>query len=221
MCTGFIFKGEDNIYAYNLDINKEDFNYELIKTDKLFSVAITIGKTKYLTHGVNHHGKFGVLPFSNDYSKYRKRGLKRVDLLVNNLLKDKISIKKIKELGNSANRKSFHLHALVSDNFNSLLIEPGLGIQEIEKYQAIANFPLLKEVNDDNKFYGIDRYNDINKVISVAKNIQIEDAFDLLKKTSQKGKYSTKLSFVYSRNTNTVYYCLNRNFDNVIAHKFK
>lgn len=52
------------------------------------------------------------------------------------------------------------------------------------------------------------------------KKFSIEDALNLLKECKQDGKYGTKVSFVYSKNENRVYYCLNGDFDTILIHKF-
>ena len=65
-----------------------------------------------------------------------------------------------------------------------------------------------------------DRLQIIEKELNNRNSISYIDALDLLKKVAQTGKWATRLSFVYSRNNNTIYYCFNGNFNNIQEHKF-
>jgi len=222
MCTGFVYKGNDYIVAYNLDIDPKVWNYSLIKKDNLFSVSIKVGSTRYLTHGINSKGVFAVLPYMNDTNPFIKtKGALRVDLLVDRLLNNKILVKEIADIEMISNLKNAPLHALISDDDLSLLIEPGIKPYKIiNKYQVISNYPLLKECLDESVYYGKDRYKIVDDYLKDHDEINYLDALNILKKVKQEGQYSTKLSFVYSKNNNSVYYVDDENWNNIKIHSF-
>lgn len=226
MCTGIFFKGKDTIVGYNLDIDPKVWNYNIVKNYKVFTVAITIGKTTYYTHGVNNKGKFAALPYMNDSEPYKvSKNHKRIDILVDEFIKDEITFNSALRIAKKGtyNAKFASMHALMVDNDNAILVEPGYETKIIEDdHFVVTNFPLSKEVSDDNPFYGKERYQLVNEELEKAtENFSIHDALVLLKKVAQEGQYGTRLSFVYSKNENTVYYVLNNNFEEILKHRFK
>ena len=73
----------------------------------------------------------------------------------------------------------------------------------------------------NNPFYGKDRYDKATQILKESKNsFSVDDALNLLKQCKQEGQWGTKVSFVYSKNNNVVYYCLNGNFNEVLVHNF-
>ena len=46
------------------------------------------------------------------------------------------------------------------------------------------------------------------------------DALSVLRATRQTGHWATRVSFVYSCNRNTVYYCLQGDFEDIRIHRF-
>jgi hypothetical protein len=80
----------------------------------------------------------------------------------------------------------------------------------------------LTELSDySNPFYGKDRYDKALSVLQKSnEDFNVADALDLLKQVKQEGQWGTKISFVYSRNENAVYYCLDGNFDDIRIHRF-
>jgi len=225
MCTGFIYNGKKSFFAYNLAISENDFDYKLVHNDDLFSVVIKVGSTSYYTHGINKCGSYGVLPFMNDSTPFQNRNYKRIDLIVNDLIKAKTTIEEIEMLKEISNVQNGSLHAIVGNGKKQYLIEPGLGMKQIDRFQVIANYPLLKECKDNSIYYGKDRYKVIydylkDKTNREYKELTIEEAFSLLERVSQPSPYETKLTFVYSIDENIVYYCLNKDFKNIQIHKF-
>lgn len=225
MCTGFVKKGKDLIIGYNLDIDPAVWDFKLLMNKDLFTVAIKIGSTTYYTHGINSNGNYGCIPYMNDPTPYRSKGHERIDLLVNNYIRGKIDYKDViasckKEVSN-INFGS--MHALLCDReANCVIVEPGCGYKEIEDdYAVISNYPLLKPCLDDNKFYGKDRYELVTKVLKESNSdFNYLDGLKLLKEVSQVGTWATRLSFVYSKCDNAVYYCDGCDFDNIKVHKF-
>ena len=70
-------------------------------------------------------------------------------------------------------------------------------------------------------YYGKDRY-DI--AMGCLKNstdeFSVTDGFSILNKVKQVGNWATRVSFVYSRNENSVYYCIDGEFNYINKHTF-
>lgn len=228
MCTGFIHKGNDLIYGFNLDIDPNVWSYDIYKNKNYFTVGIKVGSTTYFTHGVNREGNFGNLPYMNgEEFECKNTNTQRIDLLIDKYIRGKISFDKLENIVDTktiVNIKAVTMHSLIGDmNGNIILLEPGYGIKKIkENYGVITNFPILTKLeNYDNPFYGKDRYDVVTKTLSNAnRNFSVNDAMELLKKVKQVGQWATRTSFVYSKNNNKIYYCLNNKFDEIFIHKF-
>lgn len=229
MCTAIAKKGTDVIYGYNLDIDPAVWDFKLIKNKHYFSVGITVGSTTYLTHGVNNIGQFGNLPYMNGEVFTSPKGARRerIDLLNDRYIRGKYSFGDIKKIAQEAvivNIPDATMHSLIGNSSGDfLIIEPGYGVRQCEKdYAVLSNFPVFANLSDySNPFYGKDRY---DKVVSLLQNsnenFSVSDALDILKQTKQEGQWATKISFVYSRNENAVYYCLDGRFASILIHRF-
>lgn len=153
MCTGFIYKGEDLIYGFNLDIDPNVWSYKIYKNKKYFTVGITVGSTTYFTHGVNSNGNFGNLPYMNGKEFMCPKGCKkqRIDLLIDKYIRGKIFYEEILNIISTktlVNIKATTMHSLIGDrDGNILLLEPGYGTKIIEEnFGVITNFPILTKL---------------------------------------------------------------------------
>lgn len=229
MCTGFVFKGKDIFYGYNLDIDPNVWNYDIEKKENIFTVKIKVGSTTYYTHGINNKSSFGFLPYMNGENiKKETKGKKyRIDLLIDRFLRKKISYKDVTNIIKEydiVNIKNSSLHGLIGENKNVYLIEPGYGKRKIKENKfVIANFPILTKLeNYENPFYGKKRYDEANKILSKSKeHFNYKDGLKLLEKVKQDGTWKTRLSFVYSKNDSMVYYCLDGDFKNIKKWKLE
>lgn len=229
MCTGFVRKGKDLIYGFNLDIDPNVWSFDIYKTKKYFTIGITVGSTTYFTHGVNANGNFANLPYMNGEECNYPKGIEkqRLDLLIDRYIKNKYNFDDVLNIINKKtiiNYKNTNMHSLICDiDGNVVLVEPGYGNKIIKnKYAVISNFPILAKLKDyGNPFYGKDRYDKATQILKESKNsFSVDDALNLLKQCKQEGQWGTKVSFVYSKNNNVVYYCLNGNFNEVLVHNF-
>jgi hypothetical protein len=230
MCTGFVHKGNDVIVGYNLDLAINAFDYKVLKRKDYFGVSIKVGSTSYFTHGVRSDGSFANLPYMNGglLGQYRRsKDCCRLDILVNQYLRGKITFKNILETYQKrliVNAPHYSMHSLfLSPNDDIMILEPGIGYQLIkENYAIITNFPLLMTLPDySNPWYGKDRYDKGLKILqSASQDFSMKEALKLLQETSQKGDYGTRLSFAYSKNLHSVYYCLEGDFTSVNVFHF-
>lgn len=230
MCTGFVKKGNDLLFGFNLDIDPNLWNFDLYKTDNYFSVGINVGKTIYLTHGVNKYGHFSNLPYMNgdEQGKYQRgKDNERIDLLTDRYIKniysyeDVIEILKNKTIVNIPNGS---LHTLLANEKGDiLLIEPGNGFKKInDEFAVITNYPLLRTLDQYKEYFGIDRYETAKRILSESDdNFSPLDGLLLLKTVKQEGVWATRISFVYSVNEKCVYYVTNNHFDQIEKHYFK
>lgn len=229
MCTAIAKVGSDLIYGFNLDIDPAVWNFGLYMTKNWFSVGITVGKTRYLTHGVNKNGCFGNVPYMNGKPFAPPKGARRerIDLMTDRYIRGKYSfgdIGRILESKTPVCVPAVTLHSLVgSPEGELLIIEPGIGYRRVEEnYAVLTNFPLLDPPEDLAwPYYGKERY---DRALSVLKgsgdDFSVRDALSLLNDVKQDGKWATRVSFVYSRNENAVYYFQNGDFSRIGVHRF-
>ncbi len=230
MCTAIAYKGNDLIYGFNLDVDPNVWKYDVYKTKNYFSVGITVGSTTYLTHGVTSDGVFANIPYMNGPQESYPVGTKkhRIDLVVNKILRGKMPLSAVKEIlsadGQSiASPKNLSLHTLFGDsNGDCFIVEPGIGYRDIrENYCTITNFPVLREGDYANEYYGLDRYVKAKAGLENASDrFTPENALDLLYSVRQEGQWATRVTFAYSQNENAVYYYRNNDRNHVRIHRF-
>ena len=230
MCTAFVRKGDDLIVGFNFDLCENAFTYKICKRKDVFFIGIVMGSTTYKTHGVNRNGNAGNLPYMNDaIEQKRKQGkhVLRLDLLNDSFIAGKrtyaelLDDVKTKEI---VSPKGMSMHTQFSDaSGHILLVEPGIGYREVDApYSILSNFPVLKApMEPGNPFYGTDRYETGRKLLENSTDaFNVSDGLRLLEATKQGGSYATRVSYVYSRNENAVYYALQGDFDRIERHGF-
>lgn len=230
MCTGFVFRGSDIVSGFNMDLADGAWEYKVYAKPDMFFIGIKAGSTVYKTHGVNSRGSFAVLPYMNAPERgvySRGRDVKRIDLLVNDCIAGKLSLTDIKRIcaeNRIVNVPNLSMHSLLADgDGNALLVEAGLGCYEpTGRFAAISNFPLLEKTADlSAPWYGKDRYDTACAMLQDAGDaFSVNDALKLLAAVKQEGEWPTRVSFVYSRNENAVYYALDRDFSAIKRHAF-
>ena len=229
MCTAIAYKGNDLLYGFNLDVDPAVWSFSLQKTAAYFAVGITVGKTTYCVHGVDRNGSFGNVPYMNGERFPVPRGVRRerIDLMSDRYIRGKYSFADVEEILRTktvVNIPAATMHSLIGSGRGELLIvEPGYGHKRVEEnYAVLTNFPVLTELKDPaNPFYGKDRYDRAVSVLSGAgADFSPEEALRLLHETRQEGQWATRVSFVWSRNRNTVYYFLNGDISRTEAHVF-
>ena len=111
------------------------------------------------------------------------------------------------------------MQALLSDNNGRVLIvEPGNGYKiEMEKFSLITNYSLL--LPQSTQFYitpGDNRYECAKELLNrYDESFSVAEAFSVLKEVKQEGLWATRVSFVYSVNSQTVYYIEDNQFDEI------
>ena len=229
MCTAIAKNGNDLIYGFNLDIDPAAWSFGLYKTDRLFSVGITVGRTLYYTHGVTADGRFGNVPYMNGERFPVPRGMRRarLDLMMDRYLRGAYSFADILEIARTkavVSVPAATMHALVGNgNGELLIVEPGYGAQSVtEDYAVVTNFPVLAGLTDfSNPFYGRERYDIATAALRESgPDFTADDAMRLLCRVKQDGQWGTRVSFAYSQTENAVHYCLDGDFSKIQIHRF-
>lgn len=215
MCTAIAYKGNDLLYGFNLDIDPAVWRFSVRKTKSYFAVGITVGKTTYLVHGVSKTGRFGNVPYMNSEPLPAPSGAKRerIDLLNDRYIRGKYSFADVETILRTKAVvciPAAPMHSLIgSENGDFLIVEPGSGYRKVEEnYAVLTNFPVLTELADyENPFYGKGRYDRAVSVLRAAgADFSVGDVLRLLHETRQDGQWATRVTFVYSRNENAVYW---------------
>lgn len=241
MCTAFVRRGNDVISGFNMDINPEAFSYEVYAEDDSFYIGMKVPNTNLTVriHGVNCDGNFANQLNNMDFNKasYKEEnGAVSLDRLIHAYLSGELTFDALKE---TAEKKeitqmksgivdipTIAFHSLITDNTGRIMIlEPGNGFSLIsEKYAVLSNFAMLELPKDFTEskygYYGKDRYDTaMHYLRNSSDDFSVEDGLQILKRVKQTGQWATKVSFVYSRNENMVYYCLDGQFDLISKHK--
>lgn len=229
MCTAIAFRGDDLLYGFNLDIDPAVWQYSIKKTKDYFAVGITVGKTTYLAHGIRKNGNFGNVPYMNGENIPAPKGLmrERIDLMSDRYIRGKYTFADVEEILRTkavTNIPQATMHSLIGSGAGELLIvEPGYGCKKVkEHYAVLTNFPVLTELSDfSNPFYGKDRYDlALRTLKNASAGFSAGDALKLLQETAQTGQWGTRISFVWSRNQNAVFYFLNGDCAHIEKHVF-
>lgn len=119
------------------------------------------------------------------------------------------------------------MHSLMSDGEGRIMVvEPGNGIAALsERYAVMTNFAVLELPGDFTPenfgYYGKDRYDTALSILRESDDdFSVRDGLRLLDAVKQTGRWGTRVSFVYSRNENAVYYTTKHDFANIRVHRF-
>ena len=245
MCTAFAIRGRDVICGFNLDLPDGAWRWNVHAEPDSFYVTMTIpeGSSLFeqfvsLSHqfpsaecraqGVDAHGRFAVMLNVME----GKRGLFRADAdalqlsqLVEEYQTGKRSFDEVIAALNThdvLNLPGHTHHALFADAQGRFLIaEPGSGYIVVrDRFAVNSNFALLDLPADLTperwSYYGKDRYDTAMRMLrDSGDDFTVQDAFSILRAVQQTKYAPTRVSFVYSRNENAVYYTLERDFDHI------
>lgn len=231
MCTSFIYRGQDQMIAMNFDNNGMKYSINT-KNPSWFIVSVDGGRGKYPSFGVNSEGVFfnHLIVDSNGKGMYKRPSSKVTHLtrLISDIIRGKVLVDELGEYFSRVeitNTPDLSCHSMVCDSMsNTWIIEPGRGnlyvAAEDSKYTVMTNFSVLDSfhLNIEPK---CDRYNNTIKRLKATSDLNVADAFKVLKLASQSsGDWTTEISMVYSKINKAVYYCYNGKYDEVFEHRF-
>ncbi|MBD7912505.1 hypothetical protein [Clostridium cibarium] len=231
MCTSFIYRGQDTIIGMNFDNNGMKYSIDT-KNPNWFTVQVDGGRGKYPSFGVDRFGRFfnNLVVNSNGKGLYRRPSKKvtHTTKLITDILKGVISTENLEEYLRNVevvNVPDWSCHNMICDsNGNAWVVEPGRGnISSPAKsspFFVMTNFSLWDYLNE-NVECNCDRFKSVTSAFEKAEQVNVETAFSILDSVSQRnGEWITTFSMVYSKNLNTVYYCLNGDFNERFEYKF-
>lgn len=227
MCTRFVFRGEDVLTGFNFDIDLKMWDHRLLFDGQRFYIGILQPDGKrHGYHGVNANGNVGTLLYvhGNAAGVYcEDMNCMTIAELTEAFISGRFSYEEVRAL---LERKMVlyapdaTMQAMLSDvRGRTLIIEPGIGWREEcnTPFSLITNYSVIAPKSTAPYVVpGDDRYERAREMLEqydVA--FGVKDAFQVLSAVQQEEPWATRVSFVYSVQKQTVYYCENRDFVNV------
>ena len=229
MCTSIIHNGKKTIVGWNLDIL--DMEYKVVAEDDKVYIAINDKTEGWMPlFGANNNGNFVAMPTCWPYdgkSDPKQKDCYQIIMLDIDLLLKKKSFADIKNIAENNNIYSVpgvtFQAQLTNKQGDVLQIIPGQGYNYIERpiYSVMTNFSPFKGDTELHPWMGLDRYKIAKDMLEKAdKNFDVDDCFKILKAASQT-ICPTVVSMVFDVTNNTVYWCENRQWNNIQNKKMK
>lgn len=231
MCTSFIYRGQDTLIGMNFDNNGMKYKIDT-KNPNWFTVLVDGGRGEHPSFGVNKSGKFfnNLVVNSNGRGLYRRPSKKvtHTTKLITDILNEVIEPANLKDYlakTEVVNTPDWSCHNMICDaDANVWIVEPGRGNiyhpAESSPFFVMSNFSLW-DCLYENAACDCERYKIASNELANTKQVDIEKAFNILDLVSQRrGEWITAFSMVYSKNSNTVYYCFDADFNKRFEYKF-
>ena len=222
MCTSIISNRNKTLVGWNLDLL--DMEYRVRPNESGVYIDINDAKEGWMPiFGANRRGDFVGMPACWPYDdrsdpKGDEPNIIRLDI---DLLLMKKSLSDVRDIAEKCEVKSIPgvtFMASLSDAKGNLLeIVPGQGTLYFEKpkYKILTNFSPFKMNRETHPWMGWDRYLLGEQMLREAKDdLDVEGVFEILKAVSQ-SVCPTVVSMVYDVTEKKVYWCENRNWDEI------
>ena len=227
MCTSIVVNRKKTIVGWNLDIL--DMQYRVRPTDKGVYIEINDEKEGWLPlFGANSIGDFVGMPTCWPYDDRSDPtpDAENVIMLDIDLLLEKKTLQQIRKIAEekkicSVSGLTF-MSALSDHEGNVLHIVPGQGSLYYEKpdHKILTNFSPFKQNSQYHSWMGWDRYGIAEEMISkTSEDFDVKGCFEVLKAVSQE-VCPTVVSMVYDVGERTVYWCENREWNDVKSVHF-
>lgn len=235
MCTRFVYNDDDMITGFNFDIDLNIWKHKVIAEKERFYIGILRPDGTYHSyHGLNKNGNVGTLLYvhenpSGNHTDSLKNSFHTMAVsdLTEQFIKNEITFDEILSLLQTTEivyAPDTTMQTMLSDlTGRTLIIEPGLGYRlEKRRYSLLTNYSLLDPVTTAPFIVpGDDRYERADKILSNFQSpFSVEDGLSLLRTVRQEGMWATRVSFVYSRKRQTVYYVEDNHFEHVLEYRF-
>ena len=227
MCTSIVSNRKKTIVGWNLDIL--DMQHRVTVTDSGVFIEVFDETEGWMPlFGANSRGDFVGMPtcWPFDEQSDPDGAGENVILLDIDLLTQKKTFSQIKEIAETKPVGSVpgvtFMAALSDRDGNVLHIVPGQGTKYYEKptYQVLTNFSPFKMDAEIHPWMGWDRYQTATKMLQNAvDDFDVADCFALLKAVSQT-VCPTVVSMVYDVTERKVYWCEQRQWDNIYEKAF-
>ena len=248
MCTSIVSNRKKTIVGWNLDLL--DMEYRVRTAPRGVFIEINDAKEGWMPlFGANARGDFVGMPTCWPYDKRSDPPLcgppqssppqsgpqqngpadssLNVILLDIDLLLEKKTLQEIRSLAESRPVSSVpgvtFMSALSDRDGNVLHIVPGQGSLYYEKpvYKLLTNFSPFKMDSEQHPWMGWDRYQKAEALLRAAsEDFDVPDCFTVLRTAAQE-VCPTVVSMVYDVGAGTVYWCENRQWDQVRSVRFQ
>lgn len=229
MCTSVVINRKKTIVGFNLDIL--NMEHRVRPTDEGVYIEINDAKKGWMPlFGANNRGDFVAMPtcwpFDSRSNPVNKTCRNIIMLDIDLLLKKK-TFDEIKEIVNNEMIYSIlgvtFMSALSNRRGDVLHIVPGQGSEYYEKpeFKIMTNFSLYKQDKEKHDWMGWDRYNKAEEMLKSSNdNFDVKDCFHILKEVSQT-VCPTVVSMVFDVGENVVYWCENRQWEEIKQKSIK
>lgn len=231
MCTSFVSRNSGTMIGMNFDNNGMKYSISK-KHNDWFVVYVNGGKGSYPSFGVDKLGRFfnNLVVDSNGKGLYRRPSVNvtHTTKLITDVLNKTIICEELSAYLDSVeivNTPDWSCHNMVIDSeANVWIIEPGRGnifSGATESPFVVMTNTSVVDMGTDAGAAVCDRYRTASDMLSRKEEMSVDDAFEILERVCQSsGEWKTDLSFVYSKEKQTVYYCYNREFATRHEHRF-
>ncbi len=237
MCTSFVYRKGAVLIGMNFDNDGKDFKVSVKPAGK-FLVSVSVNNTFFPSIGVNREGMFvnDMMVDACEAGKYRRQNEKRwvTTSLVKFIMEEAAGMDDVRSLLQRVeivNAPGASTHPLIVDRYGSVcIVEPGrkhlISKQHDSDWVILTNFPLsgYDEVAPAQvSGSGSDRYLAARQgLASLPGPLTVAAAFKLLETVKQDGpEWTTELSLVYDGARRALYYCLDRQFDEIVKCDFQ
>ena len=222
MCTSIVVNKKKTIVGWNLDLL--DMEYRVRPAEEGVYIEVNDATEGWMPlFGANSRGDFVGMPtcWPADPRSDPTGDGENVILLDIDLLLQKKTLQEIREIADE--RPVFSvpgltfLAALSDAEGNVLHIVPGQGHDYYEKpdYKILTNFSPYKPDREGHPWMGWERYQKAEEMLEAARDdFDTGDCFEVLKAVSQE-VCPTVVSMVYDVSERTVYWCENRNWEEI------
>lgn len=229
MCTSIVINRKKTIVGFNLDIL--NMEHRVRPTSDGVYIEINDKKEGWMPlFGANNRGDFVAMPTCwpfDERSNPINEKCRNIIMLDIDLLLKKKTFDEIKEIAKNEMIYSIlgvtFMSSLSNKNGDVLHIVPGQGSEYYKKpeYKIMTNFSPYKQDKEKHDFMGWDRYKKAEEMIkNINDNFDVKDCFEILESVSQI-VCPTVVSMVFDVSDNTVYWCENRQWEDVKQKNMK
>ena len=222
MCTSIVSNRKKTIVGWNLDIL--DMEHRIRPTEDGVYIEINDATEGWMPlFGANKRGDFVGMPtcWPFDERSNPVPGSENLIMLDIDLLLQKKTLSEIHHIVSDqavCSVPGVTFQAQLSDREGNVLqIIPGQENRYLEKpkYSVLTNFSPYKMDTEQHPWMGWDRYQTAERMLNAASDdFDVDDCFDILKAVSQE-VCPTVVSMVFDVTENKVYWCENREWEQV------
>lgn len=228
MCTSIAVNRKKTIVGWNLDLL--DMAYRVRPTESGVFIEVNDATEGWMPlFGANSRGDFVGMPtcWPADARSDPKGDGENIILLDIDLLLQKKTLQEIREIAETRPVYSVpgltFMGTLSDADGNVLHIVPGQGSLYYEKppYKILTNFSPFKQDSEKHPWMGWDRWQTAEAMLrNAAEDFDVKDCFAVLRAVAQE-VCPTVVSMVFDVGARTVFWCENRNWDEIRTVRLK